>query len=87
MVVDTLSRKEVIAYIATLLEVVLDFNERIKRIADSDASYEKLRQKVRDGLNIKYWIEDELLVAKGSRLYVPTGNLRKELLRETHETK
>ena len=74
VVEDTLSRKEVIAYIAALSEVVSDFNERIKQIADLDASYEKLRQQVRDGLNIKYWIEDELLVAKGGRLYVPAGN-------------
>ena len=36
---------------------------------------------------MKYWIEDELLVSKGGRLYVPAGNIRKELLRETHETK
>ena len=43
VVVDTVSSKEVIAYIAALSEVVLYFNERIKWIADSDASYEKLR--------------------------------------------
>ena len=54
MVLDTLSRKEVIAYIAALLEVVSDFNERIKSIAGSDASYEKLRQRICDGLNRKY---------------------------------
>ena len=44
VVADTLSRKEVIAYIAALSEVVSNFNERIKSIAGSDASYEKLRQ-------------------------------------------
>ena len=87
MVADALSRKEVIAYIAALLEVVSDFNESIKWIVDSDASYEKLRQQVCDRLNIKYWIEDELLVAQGGRLYVPAGNLRKELLRENYDTK
>ena len=54
MVLDTLSRKEVIAYIAALLEVVSDFNERIKSIAGSDASYENLRQRICDGLNRKY---------------------------------
>ena len=87
VVADTLSRKEGTAYIVALSKVVSYFNERIKRIVGLDASYEKLRQEVRDGLNIKYWIEDELLVAKGGRLYVPMGNLRKELLRETHDTK
>ena len=44
VVADTLSRKEVIAYIAALSEVVSDFNERIQQLAESDASYEKLRQ-------------------------------------------
>ena len=39
MVADTLSRKEVIAYIAALLKVVLDFNDRIKQIVGSYASY------------------------------------------------
>ena len=87
VVADTLSRKEGTAYIVALSKVVSYFNERIERIVGLDASYEKLRQQVLDGLNIKYWIEDELLVAKGGRLYVPMGNLRKELLRETHNTK
>ena len=41
---NTLSRKEVIVYIVALSEVVLDFNEMIKRIVDSNVSYEKLRQ-------------------------------------------
>ena len=87
VVADTLSRKEVIAYIAALSEVVSNFNERIQQLAESDASYEKLRQQVREGLNRRYWIQDNLLMAKGGRLYVPAGQLRKELLRETHDTK
>ena len=82
-----MSRKEVISYIVALLEVVSNFNERIKQIADSDASYEQLKQQVCDGLNIKYWIEDMLVVVKGGRLYVLAGYLKKELLRETHDTK
>ena len=86
VVADTFSRKEVIAYIAALSEVVLDFNERIQQLAESDASYEKLRQQVREGLNRRYWIQDNLLMAKGGRLYVPAGQLMKELLRETHDT-
>ena len=87
VVADTLSRKEVIAYIAAISEVVSDFNERIQQLAESDASYEKLRQQVREGLNRRYWIQDNFLMAKGGRLYVPAGQLRKELLRETHDTK
>ena len=44
IVADTLSRKEVVAYIMTLSEVISDFNERIKKAAGLDAGYEKLRQ-------------------------------------------
>ena len=43
MVADTWSQKEVIVYIAALSEVVLDFNDKIKQIVGSNASYEKLR--------------------------------------------
>ena len=35
----------------------------------------------------RYWLEGDLLVAKGERWYVPTGGLRKDLLRETHDSK
>ena len=46
MVADTLSHKEVIAYIAALSNVMSDFNDKIKKIVGSDASYEKLRHQV-----------------------------------------
>ena len=49
IVADALSRKEVVAYIMTLSEVISDFNERIKKAAGLDAEYEKLRQQVRMG--------------------------------------
>ncbi|KAL6350633.1 hypothetical protein AAG906_025563 [Vitis piasezkii] len=41
-VVDALSRKEVIAYITTLSEVISDFNEKIKQAAEQDATYGRL---------------------------------------------
>ena len=44
MIVDTLTRKQVITYIFSLSEVVSDFNDIIKQIVGLDASYEKLRQ-------------------------------------------
>ncbi|RVW18515.1 Retrovirus-related Pol polyprotein from transposon 17.6 [Vitis vinifera] len=53
-VADALSRKEVIAYITTLSEVISDFNEKIKLPAEQDATY---------------------------------GGLRRDLLRETHDSK
>ena len=51
-----------------------------------DSTYVNLKQDVQDGVVRSYWIEDDLLYAKGNRLYVPSGGgLRQELLRETHD--
>ncbi|RVW21226.1 Transposon Tf2-2 polyprotein [Vitis vinifera] len=86
-VVDVLSRKELITYITALSEVISDFNEKIKHAAEQDAAYGRLRQQVKEGVIRRYWLEGDLLVAKGGRWYVPAGGLRKELLRETHDAK
>ncbi|RVW75511.1 Transposon Tf2-2 polyprotein [Vitis vinifera] len=86
-VADVLSRKELITYITALSEVISDFNEKIKHAAEQDAAYGRLRQQVKEGVIRRYWLEGDLLVAKGGRWYVPTGGLRKELLRETHDVK
>ncbi|RVW62992.1 Transposon Tf2-12 polyprotein [Vitis vinifera] len=86
-VADALSRREVIAYITALLEVIFDFNEKIKQAAEQDAAYGKLKQQVKEGVIRRYWLEGDLLVAKRGRWYVPAGGLRKELLRETHDAK
>ncbi|RVW60175.1 Transposon Tf2-2 polyprotein [Vitis vinifera] len=86
-VTDALSRKEVIAYITTLSEVIFDLNEKIKQAAEQDVAYGRLKQQVKKGVIMRYWLEGDLLVAKGGRWYVPTGDRRKELLRETHDAK
>ncbi|RVW19037.1 Retrovirus-related Pol polyprotein from transposon 17.6 [Vitis vinifera] len=86
-VADALSRKEVIAYITVLSEVVSDFNEKIKLVVEQDAAYGRLKQQVKEGVIKRYWLEGDLLVAKGGRWYVPAGGLRKDLLRETHDSK
>ena len=85
--VDALSRKEMIAYITTLSEVISDFNEKIKQVLEHDAAYGRLRQQVKEGVIKRYWIEGDLLVAKGDKWYVPIGGLRRELLQETHDAK
>ncbi|KAK4382004.1 RNA-directed DNA polymerase [Sesamum angolense] len=33
----------------------------------------------------KYWLDSGLLYAKGGRVFVPTGTMRRRLLRETHD--
>lgn len=48
----------------------------------------KLVRDVKEGVIRRYWVEDGLLHAKGARLYVPKGgNLRRQLLKETHDTR
>ncbi|XP_059598999.1 transposon Ty3-I Gag-Pol polyprotein [Vitis vinifera] len=55
--------------------------------AEQDAAYGKLKQQVKEGVIRRYWLEGDLLVAKGGKWYVPAGGLRKDLLRETHDSK
>ncbi|KZV51417.1 hypothetical protein F511_20581 [Dorcoceras hygrometricum] len=84
-VADALSRKSVQDYVAALTVIDSDFCGRIRDASLLDQVYQKLIDQVRNGEIRKYWIEDGLLFAKGSRAYVPSGPLRKELLRETHD--
>lgn len=35
----------------------------------------------------RYWLDDDLLYAKGYRLYVLVGAIRRELLKESHDSK
>ena len=53
---DALSRKEVIAYITALSEVISDFNEKIKLAAEQDAAYGRLKQQVKEGVIRRYWL-------------------------------
>ena len=53
-VIDALSRKEVIAYITALSEIISDFNEKIKLAAEQDAAYGRLKQQVKEGVIRRY---------------------------------
>ncbi|RVW15655.1 hypothetical protein CK203_075362 [Vitis vinifera] len=72
-VADVLSRKELITYITALSEVISDFNEKIKHVAEQDAAYGRLKQQVKEGVIRRYWLEGDLLVAKGGRCRPPSG--------------
>jgi len=37
------------------------------------------------GLMRRYWLEDELLYAKAGKLFVLSGKIRRELLKETYD--
>ena len=86
-VADALSRKYVEEYVAALSIVETDFRDKIKAGSPNDPGYQTLVAQVREGKVRRYWLEDDLLFAKGGRAYVPAGGgLRRQLLRETHDT-
>ena len=64
-----------------------DFTGRVRQEAPQDSTYQKPIEQVRDGTTRRYWLENELLYFIGGNLYVPSSNLRRELLKETHDTK
>ena len=64
-----------------------DFTERVRQEAQQDSTYQKLVEQVKDGTTRRYWLENELLYFIGGKLYVLSSKLRRELLKETHDTK
>ncbi|KAL0387746.1 UNVERIFIED_CONTAM: Retrovirus-related Pol polyprotein from transposon.6 [Sesamum radiatum] len=84
-VADALSRKLVEEYVAALTVVESDFLDQIRESSKTDVGYLKLVEQVKSGLIQKYWLESELLYAKGGRVFVPKGTLHRRLLRETHD--
>lgn len=86
-VADALSRKTVEAYVAALTTVVTDFLDKIQQQAETDTSYCQLREKIMQGLVWRYWVEEDLIYARGGKLYVPSGeDLRRILSRDTHDS-
>ena len=84
---DALSRKEVASYVGSLGLVVADFKERVRHEALQDKTYQKLVEQVKSGTTRRYWLKNELLYFTGGKLYVPSSKLRRELLKETRDTK
>jgi ribonucleotide monophosphatase NagD (HAD superfamily) len=48
-------------------------------------SFYKLVELVREGTIQRYWLEQDLLYAKGGRIFVLKGALQKYLMTETHD--
>ena len=84
---DALSRKEVVSYMGSLSRVVADFTERVRQEAPQDSTYQKLVEQVKEGTTRRYWLENKLFYFTGGKPYVPSSQLRRELLKETHDTK
>uniref|UniRef100_A0A803Q628 Integrase catalytic domain-containing protein n=1 Tax=Cannabis sativa TaxID=3483 RepID=A0A803Q628_CANSA len=87
-VADALSRKDVHAFVGALTQVSTTFFDRVREQSLLDPGYKKLLEEARNGELVRYWEEYGILYANGGRLFVPNnGTLRRELLKETHDTK
>ena len=72
-------------YVVALTRVESDFVERIKESFKLDAIYQKLVQEVTAGLVRCYWLKNGLLYANDGKLFVSSGKIRRELLKETYD--
>ncbi|KAE8715253.1 Detected protein of unknown function [Hibiscus syriacus] len=81
-VADGLSRRYAIETVeGTLLE-------RIKEGLPHDPVAERIIEGAKEGRTREFWLEGELLYHRGHRLFVPRyGKLRKELIKECHDSK
>ncbi|KAL5800665.1 hypothetical protein ACOSQ3_032297 [Xanthoceras sorbifolium] len=60
----------------------------IKEGLQHDSLGKSLMGLANDGKTKRFWVQDDLLYTVGNRLYVPKfGNLRKNLIKECHDTK
>ena len=85
VIADALSRK---AELATLSRVTCDFADRIKEGLNQDLLTKNLMEMAREGKTRKFWVEGGLLFTVGNRMYVPRwNNLRREILKECHDSK
>ncbi|KAL5775964.1 hypothetical protein ACOSP7_013524 [Xanthoceras sorbifolium] len=86
LVADALSRKAELATMrsAPQGEVI----SLIKEGLQCDSLGKSLMGLANDGKTKRFWVQDDLLYTVGNRPYVPKfGNLRKNLIKECHDTK
>ena len=84
---NALSRKEVMSNVGSLSLVVAKFKELVRHEAPQDSTYQNLVEQVKSGTIRRYWLENELLYFTIGKQYVHSSKLRRELLKETHDTK
>lgn len=75
-------------YVAALAQVEYDLLVEVREVTKTGAQYLKLVRDVEEGLVRRYWVEDGLLHAKGSKIFMPKGGkLRFKLMKEHHDTR
>lgn len=85
LVADALSRKAELAAISQARGTLLD---QIKEGLEHDPIAKQLVQATIEGKTRRFWIENGLLYTTGQRVYVPKwGNLRRDIIKECHDTK
>ncbi|PON77878.1 hypothetical protein PanWU01x14_022320, partial [Parasponia andersonii] len=84
VVADVLSRK---AELAALSRPDSTLIKKIKEGLEYDILVKSLLPLVIEGKTRCFWLSNGLFYTKGNRLYVPKwGNLRKELIKECHDS-
>ncbi|XP_020101642.1 uncharacterized protein LOC109719402 [Ananas comosus] len=84
-VADALSRK---AELAAVWQLQGTLRDRLRSGTNEDPIAQNLVQLVKEGKTRRFWLSDGLLLTKGRRVYVPKwGNLRRELIKECHDSK
>ncbi|KAA0063459.1 reverse transcriptase [Cucumis melo var. makuwa] len=85
---DALSRKQEHAAICLLAhlrgsEIGGSVRDTLREFLQKDHAAQNVMNLVKAGKTRQFWVEEDLLVTKGNRLYVPrAGDLRKKLLYE-----
>ncbi|CAH1415271.1 unnamed protein product [Lactuca virosa] len=76
------------AQLAALTLVTCNLVDQIKEVLSHDPLAKNLVEMVREGKTRKLWVEEGLLLIIGNRMYVPKwDNLRREVLKECHDSK
>ncbi|TYK01231.1 reverse transcriptase [Cucumis melo var. makuwa] len=89
---DALSRKQEHAVICLLAhlrgsEIGGSVRDTLREFLQKDHVAQNVMNLVKAGKTRQFWVEEDLLVTKGNRLYVPRAvDLRKKLLYECHDT-
>ncbi|GMQ12089.1 hypothetical protein CsSME_00054546 [Camellia sinensis var. sinensis] len=84
LVADALSRK---AELATIVKLKGELLTLIKEGMEHDNLAKSLVAMAKEGKTKRFWEENGILYTKGRRVYVPKwGNLRRNLIKECHDT-